>query len=106
MSNGELLLTLKQYAESGKPIADDLFKALTLSALSDQAVSSKLFEDKIEDKIDCLEKKIVHEKGVPCNLAENNKDEVDRLRNRNNVTDTVTLILISVGTFLGITEGP
>ena len=37
--------------------------------------------------------------------VKNNCKEIDNLRKRNNITDSLTLIIISVGTFLGMTEG-
>lgn len=107
MSNGEMLLTLKKHAESGKTIEDDLFRSLVLAGIHDQIVSTKAFEERIEDQIRCMDEKIDKHKSINCNQSDTNKDELDRLRDKSNINDAVlfmvTVIATVIGSIIGLT---
>lgn len=81
--------------------------------LEQELILSKL--ENIEDKTNDIkeislsnQRALRGSNGTPGIVAgvRNNCKEIENLRGRNNFTDTLTLVLVSVGTFLGITRGP
>lgn len=105
MSNGEMLLTLKKHAESGKPIEDDLFRSLVLAGIHDQMVSTASFEGRIEDQIKCMDKKIDKHKSINCDQSDTNKDEIDRLRDKSSSNDSLLLIATIIAGVIGAIFG-
>ena len=93
MPNGEMLTALKQYTAQGKEIPMELYKSLTLASHVD--LNQNLTD--LVEKVDCLEKS-------GSVLAHDNKDEIDRLRNRGNISDTLTAIAVFVAGILGMSK--
>lgn len=93
MANGKMLETLQKYTEQGTAIPDELFKSLLLQ----DAIDSSEKRNSISEDI-CL----VHDKVTLLEERERtNSDEIERLRNRNNVSDTLTAIAVALGTWFG-----
>ena len=86
-----MLAALKAYTEQGQDIPDQLYKSLTLASHVDLNNSMA----RLEEQVSCLEK-------TGSVLAHDNKDEIDRLRSRNNMSDFITAIMIGLATFFGM----
>ena len=94
MSNGKMLETMKDFTENGKEIPDELFKSLILQdAIDSSDVRQTIAEDVciVHDKVSLLEER-----------GKANKDEIDRLRGRNNLTDVVTAIGLIIAGWFGL----
>ena len=79
-----MLKTLKKYNDSGEEIPDALYKSLALSS-----------HIHVQEKLDELCE-------FGCPQSGRNKDEINRLRGRNNITDTLTAVVSSIAIALGL----
>lgn len=84
MANGRMLETLQRHRASGEPIPHELYAELALDS-----------HIELHAKLDEL-------CGEGCPQAQTNKEEINKLRNRNNLTDTLTAAVTAIALYLGL----
>ena len=104
MTNGGMLDALQRYTQQGREIPDELYKGLALAShIEMQANFADVKSDFAKLSLEVTELKLkVEEPLLCCEQAMTNKEEIDRLRGRNNITDSITAIGIVIATALGL----